>query len=67
MLLAVKPLFVFCLKKNFQFLLDMISQRSSKGASNTSSITSGKATLRLRSNGKATIEAVVSLLYECCK
>lgn len=45
----------------------MISQRSSKGASNTSSITSGKATLRLRSNGKATIEAVVSLLYECCK
>jgi len=43
---------------------DMISQRSSKGASNTSSITSGKATLRLRSNGKATIEAVPSLAEE---
>ena len=41
----------------------MISQRSSKGASNTSNITSGKATLRLRSNGKATIEAVVSSYF----
>lgn len=43
---------------------DMISQRSAKTGPSSTSITSGKSTLRLRSTGIATIEAVPTALEE---
>lgn len=43
---------------------DMISQRSTKTAPSSTSITSGKSTLRIRSQGPATIEAVPTAAEE---